>query len=154
MPASKSSLVYQQALDVIAAALSASYTASPWHYDLMTTTGTKGGAHLRYGVAVRQTTPINLDKQRAGGALNVESRVGVRILAKLRPDNMTADYKTGLDASTTVIETLITGAYGGAGAEGPQTWRWLQTQSRAIADGAYLLIEQTYQVWHQESQSL
>ena len=143
----------QERASVAIVAILAAYQVTPWLYELLPG-GTRDRGHLAYGVGILRAVPQDpTDKQRAGSALNSAAEVGVRLMARLRPEAIEADYRTGLLAGDLVIAALINSA-DSSGSNAPQKWQWVSTAHRVAADGTHMLVEQRYTVRFQTALSL
>lgn len=138
--------VYQRCLDTLAANLT-THSVSPWTYDQLPN-GTRALSHLVYAVGVLETLPYELDRQKATHALNTYSRIGVRMLARIRADNAPTDYRLALEYENLARFNLIDEADGTQSFQGPQKWRWTRSTRRSVADGEFLLSELEFKVWH------
>lgn len=146
------SAVQQRASETIASVLS-STAATPWLYELLPG-GTRDVGSSSYGVGITRSVPTEpTDKQRPGVPLNAEATVGVRILYRLRGDALEDDYRLGLALGDLAIAAMLDAA-DSDGPNADQKWQWSQTTHRVVADGTYLLIEQTYTCWFHASTSL
>ena len=141
-------LVYQRGMATLDAELASTYRASPWVYEMMAT-GTREVAHLSFAVAVLETEMTSPDdRQRANTPTNLRSRVGVRLVARIRPDGTRADVAAAYAAGVLARAALIRQAEGVQAAQGAQSWRWIRTTTSVVGDGTHLLIEQVYTVHH------
>jgi len=137
--------VHARAMSTLATELAA-YRAIPLMYDLLPA-GTRADAHTAYAVAVLHSEPLTDRVRQMGRAVQIRSRVGVRIQMRVRAGKQTDDYQTALAAGSAVRAALVTQASIET-THGPQAWRWDSSDHRGVADGTGVLIEQIYTVEH------